>query len=250
VLYSRSFDIGFAHYPKTGGHSLGEWFRSAFTDAAFLFPPEDYNVSHLPVRESLQCLGLIPPPAAPAQAPAPPLALGGRVRRMARLLLARQQPSTAASVAQFRCPTRLIGVVRDPFEMLVSLFEYWREYPFAKEPEDAFIAVARRGTFNAFLEVAVVEKRLVNYEKFFDVGGPAWANTRLLDFESIDAGLLAVAQEFDLPKPPSLPHLNRGPHHRRDLAPYARQAGPLMVDIFHHFRWYYNHASSTLVRGS
>jgi hypothetical protein len=253
VLYSRIFDIGFAHYPKTGGNSLGEWFRIAFPDAAFVLPPDVHNVSHLPVRDSLQSLGLIiAAPAMSYHAALPPLArrsLGRRVRRIGQRLLERPQPVSLAPPLELRCATRVIGVVRDPFETLVSLFEYWRDYPFDPVPDHDFIAIARRGAFNPFLEAAVIEKRLYNYESFFDVGGPAWSNTRLLDFQCIDAGLQAVAEEFDLPRPPCLPHRNRGPHYRRDLAPYARDAGSLMVDVFHHFRWYYNHASSCLVRG-
>ena len=250
MLYSRSFDLGFAHYPKTGGASLAEWFLSTFPDAAYVVPPGIPNTSHhLPVRDSLQRLGLIA--AVPATThPALSLSLGRRMRRMGQRLLGRPQPSSLAPPTELRCATRVMGVVRDPFEMLVSLFEYWRVCPFDSEPDDGLMAIARRGSFGQFLETAVIEKHLYNYASFFDVGGPAWANTRLLDFHSIDAGLRAVAQEFNLPPPPSLPHRNRGPHYRRDLAPYLREAEPLMGNVIEHFHWYYNHAASSLVRGN
>ena len=253
MLYSRSNNIGLAHYPKTGGVSLAEWFLSTFPDAAYVVPPGNPNVSHhLAVRDSLQRLGLmtsVPVTSVPATTH-PAQTLSRRMRRMGQRLLGRSQPSSLALPTELRCATRVIGVVRDPFEMLVSLFEYWRSCPFEQEPADTLIANARRGTFCQFLDAGVIEKRLYNYESFFDVGGPAWGHTRLLDFECIDAGLQAVAQEFDLPTPPRLPHRNRGPHYRRDLSPYAREAEPLMGNVVEHFRWYYDHAASSLVRGS
>jgi hypothetical protein len=44
VLYSRASRIAFAHYPKTGGTSLQQWFREAFPDAQLLVPDNP----HLP----------------------------------------------------------------------------------------------------------------------------------------------------------------------------------------------------------
>jgi hypothetical protein len=60
MLYSQSMNIGFAHYPKTAGHSLTRWFRDVFPDARLVEPHPLYEVNHLPVRYSLEKLGLVP----------------------------------------------------------------------------------------------------------------------------------------------------------------------------------------------
>jgi len=56
MLVSPSARLALAHYPKTAGHSLVRWFRTAFPDAAFVEPPTVYTISHLPVRVSLKRL--------------------------------------------------------------------------------------------------------------------------------------------------------------------------------------------------
>jgi hypothetical protein len=238
MLYSRAHDIGFAHYPKTAGHTLTEWFRTTFPDAAFALPPEQYDISHLPVRESLERLGLIAPPPAARLLRHP---VGRFVNRVARRL--------GAVSPIGRSPTRIIGVIREPFEMLVSLFEYWREFPFTQEPHDPFIVTARRNAFGDFLHAAVVRGSLWNYETFFDVNGPAWRSTRLLAFGDLHGGLAVVCREFGIPPPGALPQRNRGPSQGRDLAHYEALAGQLMHDVRHHYRWYYGNASRVVVRG-
>ena len=236
MLYSRSHDIAFAHYPKTAGHSLVEWFRSVFPDVSFAEPPARYDVSHLPVRESLTRLGLV---GAPAEAPRSPL---GR-------LLSRAMGRPRAGEIGGRCPTRIIGVVREPLVMLASLYEYWRAFPFAVVPDDAFTLSARAGTFHDFLEVAVVRGVLWNYDTFFDVGGPAWPTTRLIDFRHLDAGLVSVCREFGIRSQVPLQRRNVGPHHGRTLASYRDAAGPLLAEVHRHFRWYYEQGDRAIVRG-
>ena len=236
MLYSRFHDIAFAHYPKTAGHSLVEWFRSVFPDASFAEPPSRYDVSHLPVRDSLIRLGLV---AAPAEAPRNPLS---------RLLL-RVTGRPRASANDDRCPTRIIGVVREPLEMLVSLYEYWRAFPFGVEPDEAFIRSARVGTFRDFLEIGVLRGVLWNYDTFFDVGGPAWPTTRLIDFRHLDAGLASVCREFGIQSQVPLARRNAGPHHGRALASYRDAAGPLLAEVHRHFHWYYEQGDTAIVRG-
>jgi hypothetical protein len=238
MLYSRSHDIGFAHYPKTAGHSLTEWFRSVFPDAAFVLPSDEYNISHLPVRDSLESLGLIAPPAAAFLLRQP---TGRFLDRVARRL--------GAVSPIGRSSTRIIGVIRDPFRMLVSLFEYWREFPFAEEPHDPFMLTARRDTFGDFLREAVVRGALWDYHQFFDVNGPAWQSTRLLDFDDLQNGLGVVCREFGITPPNALPWRNRGPASVHDLGYYECLAGPLMDDVRRHFRWYYRSAARVVVRG-
>lgn len=136
----------------------------------------------------------------------------------------------------------LVGVIREPFEMLVSLYEYWRRHEFPTEPTAAFIRAARTGTFPEFVRMAVVEGHAPTYEWFFDVGGAAWSRTRLLDFATIDAGLAAVASELGIDRPPPLERRNvAGPAAAgRDLAAYRRAVGPLVDEVRRHFRWYYD----------
>ncbi len=132
---------------------------------------------------------------------------------------------------------RMIGVLRDPFEMLVSLFEYWRHAETSNP--NPYIRAARECSFRDFLSAAVIGERAPRYEQFFDVGGPAWANTRLLDLRTIDASLRVVCQEFGLPEPQSVPVTNTSPSGSKDLSSYQEEAGPVLSFVKTHFRWYY-----------
>lgn len=219
VLYSRQARIAFAHYPKTGGISLHLWFRKVLPDAELLVRDNP----HLPVRTGLEMV------AAESRA-----GRGSRWRAW----------RTAASAQE---PRLVVGVLREPFAMLVSLFEYWRAYPFATEPAAAFIRCARTGTFAEFVHMAVVEGQLPTYESFFDVGGPAWSRTMLLDFGSLESGLRAVAARMRLRCRPSLDRHNE---HRgtRDMAAYRAAAGPLAGDVRRYFRWYHETGLSLVGR--
>lgn len=224
MLYSPSHQIAFAHYPKTAGHSLVRWFRAAFPDARFLVPDPIHPVSHLPVRESLDHLGI---------APQPLRFLGrssrGAVNAMTRNILSFRGP-----------PLRIFGVVREPMAMLVSLYEYWRNYDFGAEATTPLILAARSGSFRTFLHRAVVRRELPKYENFFDVGGVAWHSTRLLDLESIDEALAALVREWGLDTaPPRLERCNVGPRQVRDLGAHLEEAGPLVAVARSYFGWYY-----------
>ncbi len=133
--------------------------------------------------------------------------------------------------------------------MLVSLFEYWRAFPFT-QPQDQFVMSARVGTFPEFLDMAVVRGCSYSYEAFFDVGGPAWSSTRLIDFRTIETGLKTVCQEFGIASPHPLLYRNQGPTSGRGLEPYRLAAGLLMTDVHRHFRWYYTSAAQIMVRGA
>ena len=249
MLYSQSMDIGFAHYPKTAGHSLTRWFREVFPDARLVEPHPLYEVNHLPVRYSLEQLGLVPRQDR----------FSGRRHRLTRIcvklsrMLARCFPEGrgGSTVAGTKCATRIIGVVREPFEMLVSLFEYWRSYEFAEEPTEPLIQCARRGTFRGFVAMAVAEGGLANYRDFFDMHGPAAANTRLLDFNALEPALVQVCREFGLDVPESkLGLLNVGPSRHRDLERYRTEAGSLLAEVRAHFRWYYEEGIHVMAKGS
>lgn len=207
VLYSRSARVAFAHYPKTAGTSLQHWFRKVFPDARLLVPDDP----HLAVRPGLELLEREPP--APR-----------------RRLAWRRDPGPPG-------PALVVGVLREPFEMIVSLFEFWRDHPFDPEPEADFIRCARCGTFPEFVRLAVVAGHLPTYERFFDAGGAAWARTRLLDFDTLEQDLRAATAGLRR-RPPPLERRNAhgGP---RDLAAYRTLAGDLVEQVHAHFRWYY-----------
>jgi hypothetical protein len=227
MLFSPSAKLALAHYPKTAGHSLVSWFRTAFPDAAFCEPPTVYTISHLPVRESLARL------ERSARRRRPLAWLTGRGERPA----GRQR-------------LRIMGVIREPFEMLVSLFEYWRSYDFPEPPQPPLIRAARERPFREFLASAVGDHPVQNYHDFFDVGGPAWADTRLLAFDALEPALAAACREFGV-RPPetSLERRNVGPRPGRDLAPYRTEAGSLIAEVRRHFRWYYEEGHRLAMRG-
>ena len=189
------------------------WFSRVFPDAVYVEPGN----CHLPVRMTLERLGLATP------------SRGSLQMSLQRLGL----------VATPRAGLRIIGVVREPFEMLVSLFEYWRRFEFDEEPQDTLIHIARTGTFRDFLALAVGEGLLANYHIFFDVGGPAWPTTRLLDFHSLQPALAAVCNEFGIKAPETLERLNAAPQQVCDLTRYRDEAGSLVAAVHRHFAWYY-----------
>ena len=213
MLYSRVARVAFAHYPKTAGTSLQHWFRTVFPDARLLVPDNQ----HLPVRSGLEMIGREP---------------AGR-----RWLPWRSDTRPPG-------PDLIVGVVREPFETIVSLFEFWRGYPFDPEPQAAFIRCARFGTFPEFVRMAVVEGQLPTYEWFFDADGPAWSRTRLIDFETLDRDLFAATAERRRRSPPlERRNAHSGP---RDLTVYHDLAGDLVDRVHEHFRWYYDRRRTAL----
>ncbi len=210
MLYSRASRVAFAHYPKTGGTSLQHWFRRAFPDARLLVRDNP----HLPVRTALEMIA----------------ADGLPVRRSPWL--------PWRTFSQEPRPRVVVGVLREPFEMLVSLFEYWRDFPFAVEPAATVIRAARGGSFVDFLRLAVVDGQVPRYEWFFDVGGPAWPCTRLLDFRTLNTSLASMGRELGLRRPPALEH--RNVHHgSRNLESYRDAAGGLLDRVDEYFGWYH-----------
>ena len=232
MLFSPAGQIAFAHYPKTAGTSITSWFRESFPDAAYVEPGN----CHMPVRTSLERLGLVTAPARRSK-------FVRECLRLVRHVMPRDFPVPE------RCDLPIIGVVREPFEMLVSLYEYWRRYEFQEEPKEGLIRVARTGTFREFLRLAVGERWLANYRTYFDIDGPAWASTRLIDFQALEPGLTAVCREFGIEPPAFLDRRNAAPRGARDLGGYLAEAGSLVFEVRSHFRWYYEEAEGVLIRG-
>lgn len=229
MLVSRQHRVAFAHYPKTAGSSLQRWFLGTFPDAAPLIRENP----HLSVSASLDLMA------------------GRRwQRRLGRWRdrgLRLVSPSLARSCAPWHASLRVIGVVREPFEMLVSLYEYWKRHPFAEEPAAAFIRCARRGDFRDFLAAAVVGGCMPSYDLFFDVGGPLWRQTTLIEFSALEPALHAVCADLGIAAPGPLQRLKQAPEGGRDLDRYREQAGPLMAAVRQHFRWYYEQGAHLAV---
>ena len=231
MLVSRQHRIAFAHYPKTAGTSLQRWFIESFSDSTLLLP----NNPHLDVASSMKVMQ--------------PNKWQREITRLQQHSLRFVSPTLAAQYGPWQTSLQVIGVMRDPFEMLVSLFEFWQRVPFAIEPTNAFIGCARHGCFRDFLAAAVIGGRVPNYKQFFNVGGPLWHNTRLLDFESLKPALDVVSVDFGVLNPRPLPELNRSLRGQRNLDCYRDEAGPLMAEVHRHFRWYYEEGVHLMIRG-
>ena len=230
MLISRGYGIGFAHYPKTAGTSLQRWFIETCPDAELLLPENP----HYPVALSLRRLR--------------PNTAQRQLRRFSRRALALLSPKLADRSRPLHESLRIVGVMRDPFEMLVSLFEFWKQEPSLADNTDPFIRCARHHTFRDFVAIAVIGGRITTYEKFFDVGGPLWHNTTLLDFESLELAVQSFCADHGLGHARPLPSLNRS-QGGRDIQPYVDEIGPLMGDVRRHFRWYYEEGVHLMLRG-
>jgi len=238
MLYSDSTAVAFAHYPKTAGSSLSAWIRAALPDAREVAPGDP----HIAVRDALVQAGLVSSGARTGL---------GRVRftiarAATRLLTGRK---LLPPVVATRPGTRIIGVIREPFEMLVSLYEFWRRHPFPVEPPQPLIRAARTDTFRAFAALAVDGRQLPDYRQFFDVGGLFWPDTRLLDFASLEPALMQVCDELGISQRPLLKRLNAAPRTKHCLGAYRAEAGPLVFRIRSYFGWYYDEGVRVMLRG-
>lgn len=226
MLVSLKHKVAFAHYPKTAGSSIGTWFMESCPDASYLVPSNP----HLPVSESLRVLRRrfrSTPAGALREARAGAL----------RLLSLRLGP-----VPWTDPEWRVFGVLRDPFEMLVSLYEFWRAQPGddpCTSPASRLFNCARRNGFREFVSASLIGGAVPRYEEFFDAGGPLWSRTTLLRFSSVDRDLPHFCACAGLPTPARLHRLNSSPAGGRDLRRYAHEIGGLMDDLQRHFRWYY-----------
>lgn len=170
MLVSPSANLAFAHFPKTAGTSLAALLQEAFPDARWI----DSRDVHVGVAEGL-------------------LRLRGRVSPLCRWSHRLRGRALMPSDVEVGEPEslRVLGVVRDPFEMAVSLFEYWHrkldERDLARSP---LLAAAHRGDYLGFLRlIASDESRFPTYRQFFDQGGALWSRTILVDFADLQGGL-------------------------------------------------------------
>jgi hypothetical protein len=216
MLYSLAANVAFAHYPKTAGSAIAAWFRRSFPDARYVKPGHP----HVDVRRSLAWLsgGHSLPPVA-------------RLRYLARAsnwrLPIETRPGVPATI-------RIIGVVREPLEMLGSLYAYWRRGDANPAPGDRLVTAAWEGRFAEFARQAIAG-RLLSYARFFDAGGPAWANTRLLAFTDVETGLARACREFGLDVAVDLPRKNCGSGRPDGITLPDR----LAASVHDHFAWYH-----------
>jgi hypothetical protein len=231
MLISRKHRIALAHFPKTAGSSLQYWMIETCPDAELLVPDNP----HFAVRESLD---LMRPPAFQRR-------LGRFSHRCLKLL----SPAMADRLGPLRESLRIVGVLRDPFEMLVSLYNFWKREPQLQNTTNIFVRRAIDRTFREFLTYCVIEGGICTYEQFFDVGGPLWHNTTLLDFKSLQSALQVFCDNNGLGHAKPLPLINSSPAGKCDIQRYVEEAGTLMDDVHRHFRWYYEEGVHLAIRG-
>lgn len=221
VLYSPSQRIAFAHYPKTAGGSVSTWFRETFPDAVEVH----HSDAHVSVRAALSHL------------------TAGRSLPLRRRLF-RKTSALVTPGGRFLHPReakniRIFGVVRSPFDMIVSLFRWWRRPEHHAASYSPLRRAAENNDFRQFLECAVVRRQLPRYEDFFDVGGFAWSNTTLLHFDGLQNGLQALMSAYRIHAPVRLEQRNRAAPDEVSIAAYERHAGPLVPKFHDYFSWYY-----------
>jgi hypothetical protein len=96
------------------------------------------------------------------------------------------------------------------------------------------VTSAWEGNFEDFVGFAI-GGRLPSYAAFFDAGGPAWANTRIVHFADVEAGLTRACREFGLDVAVQLPRKNCGVAEDHGLVVSKRIAD----SVRHHFAWYH-----------
>lgn len=231
MLYSRAHNLVFAHYPKTGGSSVGTWFRQAFAGDLIDHEP---GIPHHHVRKGLARLRCGPcPPRSP----------------IARWLYQYAQRPTSPH----RVPhdVRVLGIVRDPFDLLRSLFLYWKRTASADD-KSPFIRSAVTEEFSTFVWLATVKRCLPNYHRFYAVGTPIWRRTTLVDFSHLEAGLQNAMHRLAIPVTVQLPIVNVNPAR---LQATATPGDALAFDqrmeaaVRRHFAWYYREGRSLGEKG-
>lgn len=228
MLYSDRFGIGLARHPKTASSALTAWFLEAFPDAK----ASDPHDPHLSVPVSLRRFGLVAEPKAPPKwhtiVPKP---LRPRPAR----------PGLAKNVT-------VIGVIREPFEMLVSLYSYWRRRAAEKHRRPGTLSyTAAHGSFRDFVVLAVIERKLPNYHEFFGVGLPEQPSLKLVDFRSIGQGLASVCQAHGIPASVAVPAVNEAPS-THDYDRFRDEVRFMLPAIRARYRWYYDEASGLLAK--
>jgi len=203
MLYIPKHHIAFVHYPKTAGTSVLHLLHGCFSDAVELGP------THCGIRES-------------------------------RRILRRPKHWSRTGFRGTRS-LKFFGVVREPKDMLVSLFSYWGGRHTELRPEMPMHAAVLANDFEKFIHHAVLKRDLPNYRNFFDFQGSCWRATRLILFDNIRAEVAALVRDMTSVTPPEISSYNSSPadpikqEEYRGLA-YGKFAG----HITEYFKWYYS----------
>jgi hypothetical protein len=220
MLISAKANLLFAHFPKTAGSSLERFLPQVAPDMRMLAP---FGDKHISVPKGFRLLRRRHKPY-------------GRPVHWAECLLKGTTP------AGLPCPddVRVLGVVREPFEMAVSLFEYWNRVLRSAHSELSDAAV--RGDFRRFLGILAEESsRFPSYRQFFDQGGEAWPRTLLVDFAHLNDGLREAFQilgiKADLGE---LPRINAGEKSADRIRRREDEAGELAEKVRARYAWPWN----------
>lgn len=218
MLFSPKANFLFAHFPKTAGTSLNTFLREALPDVRQVDPDD----SHVSVPEVRRRLYYKDHPVRSALAKL----LGRRVGRCDVVI---------------PCPEelRMLGVVREPFEMCVSLFDYWHvKLPEHEKHHSVLASAATNGDFKEFARLMAHDGRcLATYRDFFDLDGPFAPRTYLVDFahlhDGLDQAFQAMGIKVDLGR---LPALNKNPCSDAKLRQREEEAGELAGMIRERYR--------------
>ncbi len=219
MLICPSSRLAFAHFAKTGGTSVARLIVQTYPDARWINPRD----THVSVGASLKRTESRTVP----------------IRSWLRSLRGVKPLVCAIRVANPRS-LRVLGVVRDPFAMAVSLFDHWnRKLPEGERHHSPLASAATLGDFPEFLRILSGDAGYFpTYREFFDEGGPLWANTHLIDFDHLEDGLAEAREKLGLAlDPKALPHLNAGDPRRRQLAEREREAGDLATALRRRYAW-------------
>lgn len=227
MLYSPGQRLAIACHPKTASTSLTAWMKKAFPDTVAANPVRP----HVPVAEAIERLGL---------------SRGKKGSRWRNVLLRRfaQRPAL---------PGLVIAVIREPADMLASLYTYWRRRSSVVPRAPHSLAhTATHDSFGAFVQEAVVKERLPHYFEFLGVGGEAWHATRLIDFKSLEPGFRKVLRDYGVEPPAALPRANvatQTPEQDALRDAIRAEMPALMPVIQERYRWYYEEGQYAMVRG-
>ena len=77
--------------------------------------------------------------------------------------------------------TRIVTILRNPFDLVVSTYFYWRKFP--KDYRNERVQMAHKSEFNDFVKWFVVNRD--NYKTFLEVDGKIPVNIRFIRLENL-----------------------------------------------------------------
>jgi hypothetical protein len=132
----------------------------------------------------------------------------------------------------------ILGVVRNPYDLEVSRFHFFRRghHGIAGLVRESAEAIAAKGDFALFARTAAYHGRLPGrVEDWFEINGRTPANFCILRFEAIDSDLHRILEPYCSVASP-LPRLNASNH-----APYRQYlTGEIEDAIYCKYRWLFD----------